>query len=181
MEIKLNGPRSGIAATSAMLPSWLSMAPSPSEPSNLSALTPVQAQVVLALAQGATVTAAAAAVNLHRGTIYKWLNNQEEFEQAVREAREDYILTLRDELRDLSAVALATLRTLLTDPQTPAAVRMRLALAILERPQFPHPTWNLPEFPGSPDQEEFSKDVAIMQLDYKRLSTQNRNVPLCAK
>jgi AcrR family transcriptional regulator len=142
-----------------------------SSPSNSSTpeLTPIQAQVVLALAQGATVTAAAAAANLHRGTIYKWLNTQKEFEEAVRHARADYILTLRDELRDLSGTALATLRSLLTDAQTPHSVRMRVALAILERPQFPHPSWNLPEYPGSPSEEEFRKQVAVMELDYKRL------------
>jgi len=140
-----------------------------SEPSALSALTPVQAQVVIALAQGTTITAAAAAANLHRGTIYKWLNTHKEFEEAVRQARADYILTLRDELKDLSGIALATLRTLLTDASSPPAVRMRVALAILERPQFPHPSWNLPEFPGSPNEEEFRKQVAVIELDYKRL------------
>lgn len=134
-----------------------------------SALTPIQAQVVLALAQGTTITASAAASNLHRTTIYKWLNTQKEFEEAVRQARADYILTLRDELRDLSGTALATLRFLLTDAQTPPAVRMRVALAILERPQFPHPSWSLPEYPGSPDEEEFRKQAAVMELDYKRL------------
>jgi len=113
------------------------------EPSASSALTPVQAQAVIALAQGTTITAAAAA-NLHRGTIYKWLNTQKEFEEAVRQARTDYILTLRDELKDLSGIALATLRTLLTDASSPPAVRMRVALA---------------------------KQVAVIELDYKRRST----------
>jgi len=110
-----------------------------------SALTPIQQQVVLALAQGATITSAAASANVHRTTIYNWLNTQKEFEEAVRQARADYILTLHDELKDLSGAALATLRSLLTDAQTPAAVRMRIALAILERRQFPDPNWNLPE------------------------------------
>jgi transposase-like protein len=140
-----------------------------SNSSTPSALTPIQAQVVLALARGATITAAAAAANLHRTTIYNWLNTHKEFEEAVRQARADYILTLRDELKDLSGTALATLRSLLTDAQTPSAVRMRVALAILERPQFPHPSWNLPEYPGSPNEEEFRKQVAVMELDYKRL------------
>jgi AcrR family transcriptional regulator len=140
-----------------------------SNPSTPSALTPIQVQVVVALARGATITAAAAAANLHRATIYNWLNTQKEFEEAVRQSRTEYILTLRDELKDLSGTALATLRTLLTDAQTPPAVRMRVALAILERPQFPHPSWNLPEHAGSPNEEEFRKQIAFVALDYKRI------------
>jgi hypothetical protein len=136
----------------------------PSAPSAPSALTPVQAQLVVALAQGTTITAAAAAANLHRATIYKWLNTQKDFE-----VRTDHILTLRDELKDLSGIALATLRALLADPQAPAAVRARVPLAILERPQFPNPVWYLPEFTDSPNEEEFRKQAAVMELDYKRL------------
>ena len=108
------------------------MSPPVSEPSTSSALTLRQAQVVLALAQGATVTAAAAAAGLHRCTIYRWLNTQNEFEEAVRQASSDSILALREELKDARGAVLATLRPILTDAQTPPAMRLRLALAFLE-------------------------------------------------
>jgi transposase-like protein len=69
--------------------------------------SPVQAQVVLSLAQGATVTAAARAAGLHRTTVYHWLNTQPAFETAINQARAEYILTLRDELKTMSSLALA--------------------------------------------------------------------------
>jgi AcrR family transcriptional regulator len=121
--------------------------------SSTPALTADQAQVVLALAQGTTITAAAAAAKLNRGTIYTWLKTEKGFEEAVRQARAEYILTLRDDLKDLSGMALATLRSLLTDAHTPSVVRMHVALAILERPQSPHPSRNLPEYPGAQKSE----------------------------
>jgi transposase-like protein len=112
---------------------------------NPPALTPVQAQVVQALAQGISITAAASAVGVHRSTIHSWLNSQKEFAAAVEKAREDYVTLLRDELRDLSRVALAAVRQLLDDPKTSAGIRAKLALAVLQRPQYATGrSWNLP-------------------------------------
>ena len=48
-------------------------------------LSPVQAQVIAALAQGRTVTAAAQTAGVHRNTIYNWLN-EPLFKTAVEDA-----------------------------------------------------------------------------------------------
>ena len=109
------------------------MSPSASEPSTSPALTFRQTQVVLALAQGVTITAAAAAAGLNRCTIHRWLNTRE-FREAVREARAAAVLALRNEPKNLRAKARATVESLLADTQTPADERLRLALAILNRP-----------------------------------------------
>jgi SEC-C motif/Homeodomain-like domain len=116
----------------------------------LSTLTPVQAQVIHALAQGTTVTAAATAAGIHRSTIHDWLRTQPEFDQAVRAARDEYRLTLRDNLCELSRASLATLRALIEDPQTPAAVRGKLALAVLCQLQLSPDDASLAEAPASP-------------------------------
>src|ERR1700688_2604653 len=100
-------------------------------------LTPAQAQVLAALAQGRTVTAAAHDAGLHRNTIYNWLN-EPEFKTAVDEAQREYVAILSDGMRDLAALALETLRALLENPKTPPAVRLKTALAILQRPHFPN-------------------------------------------
>ena len=121
---------------SAVLPCLQNMSPPVSEPSTPSVLTPRQARVAHALAKGATITEAAAAAGLHRGTVYKWLNTQKQFQEAVGDARNAYQLALRKELQDLSGTVFATLRSLLTDPKTTIAVRQRLALAYLARWQF---------------------------------------------
>jgi AcrR family transcriptional regulator len=123
---------------------------SPSASANPPALTPVQAQVVQALAQGISITAAASAAGVHRSTVHNWLNNQKEFATAVQEAREDYVTILRDELRDLSRIALATVRQLLEDPKTSTGTRAKLALAVLQRPQYATGrSWNLPVPPAA--------------------------------
>jgi transposase-like protein len=102
-------------------------------------LSAVQQQVVAALARGRTITAAAAEAQLHRSTIYNWLNTLRAFNAALADARSQYAEQLRDEMKELSATALETLRTLLQDPQTSSTVRLRASLAILERQD-----WSLP-------------------------------------
>jgi len=130
-----------------------------------STLTAVQAQVVLALAQGRTVTSAAAATSLHRSTIYNWFDSNEEFAQAVREARADSANALYDELRELSSLALSTVRSLLENPATPPFVRFRVALAILERTQLARSGWSIPETVASPEEEFLKKEMAAMGID----------------
>jgi hypothetical protein len=55
----------------------------------------------------------------------------------VDEAQREYAAILSDGMRDLAALALETLRALLEDPKTPPAVRLKTALAVLQRPNFP--------------------------------------------
>ena len=81
----------------------------------------------------------------------------------------DTLPTLRDQLKDFTVHALATLRALLDDPNTPPVVRFRIATAILKRPQFPKPGWNLPEPVLGPGEEEFLRNFACMEADYKAM------------
>jgi hypothetical protein len=106
-------------------------------------LAPLQAQVAAALASGATVSAVAAQTDVHRSTIHNWLK-EPAFRQAVDQARKDYAESLRAQLAELSGLALDTIRQVLTDPKTPASVRLRAAMAVLERPQYPDRGWSLP-------------------------------------
>ena len=48
-------------------------------------------------------------------------------------------------MRDLATRALETLRNVLDDPKASPSVRLKAALAILQRPHFPNPGWHLPE------------------------------------
>jgi hypothetical protein len=105
-------------------------------------LSPVQAQVIAALAQGRTITDAARGASIHRTTIHHWFRTAPVFKAAFQEAQREYVDTLHDGLRDLAARAVETLRNLLSDPNTPPAVRLRTALAILQRPKQ---GWQLPE------------------------------------
>lgn len=135
--------------------------PTPSE------LSPVQATVLQALSQGATITKAAQSASIHLSTIDEWLQEDARFAAAFRQSREDYIQTLRDQVQNLSALALTTLQSLLEDPKTPPSVRLRAALAVLEHPRFPDQSWNLPAPIDTPEREELVRDFALLKKDYE--------------
>ena len=117
-------------------------------------LSPVQAQVIAALAQGRTATDAARDAGIHRTTIHHWSRTEPLFKTSLQEAQREYVETLQDGMRDLAARAVETLRNLLDDPNTPPAVRLRTALAVLQRPHFPQPGWHLPERIESPPEQQ---------------------------
>ena len=131
-------------------------------PANLS---PAQAQVIAALAQGRTVTAAAQDAGLHRNTIYNWFHDPA-FQTAADEAQREYTAILSDGMRDLAALAVETLRSLLEDPKTPPAVRLRTALAVLQRPHFPDRGWHLPERIEDPREQQVVDNLAEIKADY---------------
>jgi hypothetical protein len=132
-------------------------------------LSPAQAQVVTALAQGRSVTAAALEAGIHRSTIHHWLRHEPAFMTAVQQARSEYAATLSDGMRDLAARALETLHNLLDDPETPPAIRLKAALAVLQRPHFPKEGWHLPERVESPRQQEVLDGLAQMEVDVRAM------------
>src|SRR5258708_4862636 len=77
-------------------------------------------------------------------TIHHWIRNQPQFKAAVQTAQSEYAAEVNDSIHELAAHALLTLHDLLRDPATPHAVRLKTALAILQRPHAPNPGWNLP-------------------------------------
>ncbi len=140
------------------------------EPFETAGLTPVQVQIAAALASGTTIVRAALDAGVHRTTIHKWLQTSTEFCQAVKQARDHYDSLIADRLNELSVLAIDTIRQLLTNPDTPPAVRLRAALAVLGRPSpSGQPEWHLPKScglivttPPRPqlDVEEFAKEMA---------------------
>jgi hypothetical protein len=129
-------------------------------------LSPAQAQVIGALAQGRTITDAARDAGLHRTTIHTWFRDQPLFKTAFEEAQREYVDTLHDGMRDLAARAVETLRSLLDDPQTPPSVRLRTARAVLQRPHFPKPGWHLPVRIESPREQQVVDGLAEIKADY---------------
>ena len=129
-------------------------------------LSPAQAQVIAALAQGRTITDAARDAGLHRTTIHTWFRDQPAFKTALEDAQREYVSALQDGMRDLAARAVETLRSLLDDSKTPPAVRLRTALAILQRPHFPQPGWHLPARIESPREQQVVDDLAEIKADY---------------
>lgn len=94
-------------------------------------LSPAQVKAITLLANGETVTAAAAAADVDRTTIYDWKNTVPAFDAAIQAARERVTSQLWDELNDLSRAALARIRHLITDPGIAPAVSLKASLAML--------------------------------------------------
>ena len=132
-------------------------------------LSPAKAQVIAALAQGRTITGAAHEAGIHRTTIHHWFRTEPIFETAVQEAQREYVETLQDGMRDLAARAVETLRNLLDDPKTPPAVRLRTALAILQRPHFPAQGWHLPERIETAREQEVIHQLTEIEADYRAM------------
>ena len=107
-------------------------------------LTPAQARVAAALASGFTVTRIAEELKLSRQTIYTWRKTIPQFETAVQQAAAEYAHSVRDALQEHTIAAINTLGTLMRDPDTPPSIRVKIALAFLNRPQFPAQGWNMP-------------------------------------
>ncbi len=118
-------------------------------PFETAGLTPVQVRIAAALAAGTTIVRAALDAGVHRTTIHKWLQTSKEFCDAVKQARDHYDGLIADQLNELSVLALDTIRQLLTNPDTPPAVRLRAALAVLGRPNpSGDPDWHRPKSCG---------------------------------
>ena len=105
-------------------------------------LTQLQRQVILTLAKGATVKDAADAAGLHRTTIYHWIKNSQEFDDAFGAAQALHLAELSDRMEELTTISISTLREILQDPKAPPAVRLRAALAVLKANFFPDPNFN---------------------------------------
>ena len=95
-------------------------------------ITAQQLAVICALSGGASLTAAAAEAGVHRNTVHNWRRNSHYFQQALSEAQYDRALHFREKAEALADLALKTIQDLLTDPKTPASVRLRAALAIIQ-------------------------------------------------
>jgi hypothetical protein len=98
-----------------------------------------QLAVISALSSGATLTAAAEQAGIHRNTIHNWRRNSPPFQEAFAHAQYDRALFFREKMEAHIDLALQTLQNLLTDPKTPASVRLRAALAIIGSASTPPP------------------------------------------
>ena len=131
-------------------------------------LTPVQRKVAKALATGSTLSAAAAAHQIHRVTVYRWMKTSKTFADALRLARANFILGRRDALYHLSNRAIETLLYVLDNPAASPAVLLRTSMFILQRPQLPKTGWSMPEPAPDPDGNKLL-DSAIIEQDYDSL------------
>jgi hypothetical protein len=103
-------------------------------------LTPTQEQVLALIAAGSTATAAAASAGIHRNTISNWVRASPAFSQALACVHFDRALYWREQAESLAPGAVDTIRAIMADASAPAAVRLKAALAILDKAAAPLPS-----------------------------------------
>ncbi len=102
-------------------------------------LSPVQEQVLIAIANGASMGEAAAQVSLHRNTVGNWRRTSQPFRDALPKAQYDRALQIHEQAVTLVTEAIGAIREILRDPAAPASVRLKAALAILQQASAPSP------------------------------------------
>jgi transposase-like protein len=101
------------------------------------ALSAQQLDVISALSSGATMTAAAAQAGIHRNSISYWRRNHLPFEHALADAQYDKAMLFREKTEDLVELAVQAIRDILADPEAPASVRLKAALAVISAASTP--------------------------------------------
>ena len=116
-------------------------------------ITPLQAKAIQLLHAGSTVVAAARELQIDRTTVYTWRNNNPVFSLALNRARKIQAEMVVDSLQDLASTAVDTLHQLLVSTDTPAPIRLRAALAVLNAGhQMQQPTTARPSTNPTPEQ-----------------------------
>jgi len=95
-------------------------------------LSSQQLEVICALSNGVAMTAAAEQAGVHRNTIHNWRRNHLPFQQALADAQYGRALYFREQLEAQVDLAVKTLHDILVDPKTPAATRLKAALAVIQ-------------------------------------------------
>jgi hypothetical protein len=102
-------------------------------------LTPVQEQVIAAIAAGSNQSAAAEAAGIHRNTISHWRKTSAEFRDSLSRAQYEKAVFYREQAEPLMQLAMEGFRNLLSDPHTPASVRFKTAQFVFEKASTPPP------------------------------------------
>ena len=140
-------------------------------------LTPIQVEVLKALAAGATITAAALEAGVHRSTVHLWTRNHPAFARTLLSSRQHRAEALLDELTDLHELALDTFRQLLSDPATPAATRLKAAMEIVKLVQSQRPIEQA-KFKNDLDFDRFSEHLHLTQVANAEPSREAETTPI---
>ena len=103
------------------------------QPKQSPAFKPWQHKVLHLLSKGASVAKAMRCAGLTEDAFYKACTRHPEFKQHASAARELHIATVAETFHEAEAYARSYLDALLHNPEAPIALRLRAALAILNR------------------------------------------------
>lgn len=118
-------------------------------------LSTAQGLALAALLVGKPITTAAREAGVSRSTVHRWLNDDPEFLATFNGARAEMAAAVEQGLRLLSASAVTTLRVLLTRRRVSDEVKLRAALAVLDRVAAP--------VQGPTDVDDAKSEIAIRE------------------
>jgi hypothetical protein len=101
-------------------------------------LSPQQIEIIEALADGCSISAAAERTAVHRNTIHDWRRNNQAFREALEDAEFDRAFMLHGKCQDLAHLAIQVLQELLTASKTSDSVRLRAATFLIAKALTPH-------------------------------------------
>jgi SEC-C motif len=102
-------------------------------------LTPVQHHVLSLLAQGSSVTEAAAAAEIHRNTITNWRRTVPAFARELEFAGRERSLFWHDQAANLAQKAIEVMTAILNDETAAPSLRLRVALKVVGMASAPRP------------------------------------------
>ncbi len=91
-----------------------------------------QQKFVALIATGSTASEAAAATGVHRNTVLNWVRSSA-FAEAYQQACRRRSAAFTEHAEALAIESFAAIRAIIADPQMPPAVRLKAALAMIDR------------------------------------------------
>ena len=147
-----------------------------------SAITAQQERVLALLSAGSTLSAAAASAGVHRNTIAYWRRTSVSFRHSLARAIAEKALYWREQAEQLAAPAIEALRTIVTNAATPPGVRLKAALAILEKiagpaePDAPPDFHDLPAAAPAPPHLDPNPESPRPQMVHKNAQSHVRPI-----
>jgi SEC-C motif/Homeodomain-like domain len=143
-------------------------------------LTPDQHHVLALLAEGRSISEAAAEVGVHRNTIGNWRRAVPAFAREIEYATREQALVWHEEAIRLAPRASQVLEETLNNPEASPALRLRAALAILKMAADPQPR-PLRAFPTAAAEKEAAHGERLVLQSALRRTNVHNAVPIPAQ
>jgi len=148
--------------------------------SSTSTLSLAQQQILTLISAGSTVAASARQAGIHRNTIYNWLRLSG-FRDALEQARYENALQWHEQCATLAPAAINTLAEILKNPDGPASVRARIALAIVNRAATPPPPPPLVDSLDDTQESRMPEEPEMPEVPEAPIETKPQIVPKSAQ
>jgi len=118
-------------------------------------LSSVQEEVLALVSAGSSAASAAKETGIHRNSVFYWLRTSDSFREAYQQAQYLCAMQLREEAQCRASFAFKAVEQVIRSADSPNALRLKAALAIIDRAAT-----RLPAFPGhEPPRQPFVLEI----------------------